>query len=192
MSSKPFIAARIPEELNQALNAHSEATRESRTQALMNALSQYLGVADIAADRPQASADSSSLLSRVIRLEEIVEQMQGANIVIEIDNNTDNDLASDNHANNKIVISTDNANPPKTEEERSQPALFVMTSDNPDNNNDNTGVEGAVSTKDLAEMTGMKVSTVKTRSNKGTTVEHNGIVYKPVSKGTRGYWWIPQ
>jgi hypothetical protein len=191
MSNKPFLAARIPEELNQALSTHSETTGESKTQALINALSQYLGVAHAAPDEAQVNSNPLSLLSRVARLEEIIEKMQGAEIVIEIDNDTDNGLERDDQADN-TVISLDNANPPKVEEERSQPALFVMTSDNLDNNNDNTITEGAVSTKDLAEMTGMKASTVKTRSNKGTTVEHNGIVYKPVSKGTRGYWWIPQ
>jgi hypothetical protein len=191
MSNKPFIAARIPEELNQALSTHSEATGESKTQALINALSQYLGVAHAAPDGAQVNSNPLSLLSRVARLEEIIEKMQGAEIVIEIDNDTDNGLERDDQADN-TVISLDNANPPKVEEERSQPALFVMTSDNLDNNSDNTITEGAVSTKDLAEMTGMKASTVKTRSNKGTTVEHNGIVYKPISKGTRGYWWIPQ
>jgi hypothetical protein len=191
MSNKPFIAARIPEELNQALNTHSETTGESKTQALINALSQYLGVAYAAPDGAQVNANPLGLLSRVARLEKIIEKMQGAEIIIEIDNDADNSLEREDQTDNS-VISLDNANPPKAEEERSQPALFVMTSDNSDNNSDNTIIEGAVSTKDLAEMTGMKANTVKARSNKGTTVEHNGIVYKPVSKGTRGYWWIPQ
>jgi hypothetical protein len=191
MSNKPFIAARIPEELNQALSTHSETTGESKTQALINALSQYLGVAYAAPDGAQVNANPLGLLSRVTRLEEIVEKMQGAETIINSDNDTDNGLKRDDQTDN-TVVNLDNANQPKLEAERSQPALFVMTSDNSDNDIDNTIIKGTVSTKDLAEMTGIKASTVKTRSNKGTTVEHNGIVYKPISKGTRGYWWIPQ
>jgi hypothetical protein len=192
MSSKPFIAARIPEELNQVLNAHSKTTGESKTQALINALSQYLEVAYIATDRPQASADSSSLLSRIIRLEEIIEQIQEAHVVIEIDNDIDNKSIPDARSDNNTVISHDNTNQPKTGEEEIQSALFSINLDNVDNSIDNKRPEGALSTKELAEMTGIKENTVKSKSQKETAIEHNGIAYKPISKGTRGYWWVPQ
>lgn len=187
MSNKPFLAARIPEELNQALSNHSETTGESKTQTLINALSQYLGVTYAAPDEVQASAHSLSLASRIARLEEIIEKIQGTEIVI----NTDNNLGCNDQIDNN-VINLDNASSPKAEEERSQPALFMMAPDNSDNNIDNKKKEEALSTKELAEKAGINSDTVKGRARKGTSIEHHGIIYNPVSKGTRGYWWVPQ
>jgi hypothetical protein len=55
-SQKPFLAARIPHSLESALESHVKSTGESKTQAIINALSAYLnwsenGGASNASDR---------------------------------------------------------------------------------------------------------------------------------------------
>ena len=73
--SKPFIAARVPEGLNEALEKHVEATGESRTTALINALSSYLKWSDSKEHKASSAVDRLSLLEkRVTALEEITKQ----------------------------------------------------------------------------------------------------------------------
>lgn len=70
MAARPFIAARIPEDLNLRLEEHSKETGETKTQALVNALAEYLG-APSKQEEPDALKD---LEQRVIALEDFMRE----------------------------------------------------------------------------------------------------------------------
>lgn len=97
--SKPFIAARVPEGLNEALEKHVNDTGENRTTAIINALSFYLKWSDSKETKPNSTVDRLSLLEkRVAALEDLTKPSQSTQasqmeLVIDSDN-TDN---SDNN-----------------------------------------------------------------------------------------------
>lgn len=93
--SKPFIAARVPEGLNKALDKHVEATGESRTTAIINALSSYLQWTKAEVDKTTSAGDRlSKLEAKVTELERLLKKSQKRKepeqLVIGQDNNTDN------------------------------------------------------------------------------------------------------
>jgi hypothetical protein len=117
MASKPFIAARIPENLNLKLEEHSKATGEGKTQTLINALSAYLGFAPDAESKENAGDRLSLLEKKVAELERILKEPQQISLLDtpvatkkktvskeKSDNKSDNNL--DNK--NSVVINTDN------------------------------------------------------------------------------------
>lgn len=75
MGAKPFIAARISEDLNQKLEEHSKITGESKTQALVNALTNYLG---ISVDRKEGVDDRLKILEqKIVALEDFTKEIKG-------------------------------------------------------------------------------------------------------------------
>lgn len=73
--ANPFVAARIPEDLNASLDAFAEASGVSRSAVLADALRAYLG----------AGNPALGLEARVQQLEEAVVAMRSANARICID-----------------------------------------------------------------------------------------------------------
>ena len=93
--SKPFIAARVPEGLNEALEKHVDATGESRTAAIINALSSYLKWAEAGVDKTISAGDRlSKLEEKVADLERLVKKgkkkKEPEQLVIGQDNTADN------------------------------------------------------------------------------------------------------
>ncbi|MBD0362295.1 MAG: hypothetical protein ICV55_05885 [Coleofasciculus sp. C3-bin4] len=71
---KPFIAARVPKGLYEALESHSEATGESKTEAIINALGAYLGWTNDKAEQISISDRLSLLENRVDQLEQVIKE----------------------------------------------------------------------------------------------------------------------
>lgn len=74
MASKPFIAARIPEDLSLKLEDYSKTTGESRTQIIINALSTYIGWSRSEDKGTAASGRLAALEQRVLELERLVKE----------------------------------------------------------------------------------------------------------------------
>lgn len=70
MTSKPFLAARIPEEISQALNEHCKTTGESKTTAVINALREYLWISSSKDEDSNASDRLATLEEKVAQLEQ--------------------------------------------------------------------------------------------------------------------------
>lgn len=77
MAAKPFIAARIPEDLNAKLEEHSKATGEGKTQVLINALSSYL---KFTSQNEEVAKDRLSILEK--RFAELEERFDGLERII--------------------------------------------------------------------------------------------------------------
>lgn len=207
MPDKPFIAARIPEELNHALNQHVEQSGESRTEALISALEQYLNLTP--SNRPQNKFTTTigSLEERIARLEEMILGKPESRSVIEPDNIIDNTpkdvyvlevcIESDN-ADNAInpshisniqssendVIKFDNIarGTEKNKGAEAQPSLFPTQPRKP---------EDPMSTKEIAKATGLSYEGAKSRHHQGKSITCNGIEYIS-KKNSRSTIWVPK
>lgn len=74
MVTKPFLAARIPEDLNTKLEEHSASTGESRTQAVINALAGYLNFTPESKNEESAGDRLSVLERKVAELESLLKE----------------------------------------------------------------------------------------------------------------------
>ena len=119
--ASPFFSGRIPQELYDRVDQHVKESGEGKTQILINALSQYLGVE---ISKPKSSSANTDLfLSELENLKErvsLLERSQSQQVVEPIkiaetphkqmsllDHTTDN---NDNNADNTVVVeSTDKA-----------------------------------------------------------------------------------
>lgn len=107
MPSKPFIAARIPELLNERLDSFVQETGSSRTQILVNALAAYLGISIEIPEHTRAVDRLADLEKRVAYLEGIIRQpVQGSIFdnkeVISNDKKSGiEEVKLDNHVDNK-------------------------------------------------------------------------------------------
>jgi hypothetical protein len=153
-SDKPFLAARIPYGLEQALETHVKSTNENKTQAIIKALSVYLKWSDEGSS-PNASDRLSKLERKVAELEKLLKTPKqtsflDAEAVIKKDINTDNKKEKP-EPKPKLPsaitedIKVDNITVPEFELKEEE-AAQLMTH------------------KELSELTGKKYSTVKARA----------------------------
>ena len=102
-ADKPFLAARVPASLNDALEAHAKSTGESKTDVLINALAAYIGWSEDKKLKASSSDRLSQLEKRVQDLEEAIYKPRQTSLlemstgeaqpeepVIDLDNNLDN------------------------------------------------------------------------------------------------------
>ena len=108
--SKPFIAARIPEDLNNALDKHANATGENRTTTIINALSSYLKWSSPEVKKTISAGDRLSLLEkRVKELEKLFQNNQKQqNIEKEPEKSQQLVIVSDNESDNTSKTEVDN------------------------------------------------------------------------------------
>jgi hypothetical protein len=207
MPDKPFIAARIPEELNHALNQHVERSGESRTETLISALEQYLNLTPSNKPQSKSATKIGSLEGRIARLEEMILGKPESHSVIETDNKIDN--ASEdaymleiciepNNADNTIdsssigniqnsennVIEFDNIvkDMEKDKGTEAQPSLFPTQPRRPGD---------PMSTKEIAQATGLSPEGAKSRHHQGKSITYSGIEYIAKKNG-RSTVWIPK
>ena len=160
-SDKPFLAARVPASLNDALEAHTKSTGESKTDALINALAAYLGWSEDNVTKSSSSDRLSLLEERVRKLEEVTykprqinlldikpSEPEPVNTVIISDNAEDNNLViiSDNAEDNSLVI----------EPNKPEPVEAVIEIDNEMDNEEEA--EEWLTTKEAFERYGKGVS----------------------------------
>jgi len=166
---KPFISARIPEAVNSAIDKRSEQTGESRTDILLNALSNYLEgdiKAPISVDERLSALEEEFAQFKT----ELASPIQ----TTLLDNNTDNnsDFGSTIHSHSTSTASKDSS----------------------DNNNDNkfeNRKEGEWTNKQL-EAVGISRSTVEGRMRKNQLpYTKNGVtVHRRLRKEKRGRYTI--
>ena len=157
---KPFIAARIPIGLEEALEKHTKATGESKTTALINALGSYVSWSQDEKAKPSSTDRLNLLEERVEKLEKLIQAPQQTSLlelkpVIETDNNTDNKLSE---------AETDNSDNKVIKEEK----LFTH--------------------KEVAEITGIPYNTVKKKPKANKTAEGNDRKFKPIRRGKISKW----
>jgi hypothetical protein len=98
-ADKPFLAARVPASLNDALEAHTKSTGESRTDTLINALAAYLGWSEDNVTRSSSSDRLSILEEKIRQLEEAIYKPRQTNLL---------DIKASQPEQVKTVISFDN------------------------------------------------------------------------------------
>ena len=106
--ASPFFSGRIPQELYDRVDQHIKESGEGRTQILINALSQYLG---IEISKPKSSNVNTDLfLSELESLKErvsLLERSQPKQLSLLSNDNSDNKLiTSDNKTNNSVMVLT--------------------------------------------------------------------------------------
>ena len=111
--ASPFFSGRIPQELYDRVDQHVKESGEGKTQILINALSQYLGVE---ISTPKSSSINIDLfLSELESLKERVELLERSQpkqlSLLSPDNTNDNklitnDTATDNKSDNSIMVLT--------------------------------------------------------------------------------------
>lgn len=102
---KPFLAARIPASLSEALEAHVKSTEESKTDVIINALSVYLGWSDNGATQINASDRLGRLEARLDELEKLVREPRQISLL----DSPEKPRVEEFH-NPKSVIKSDNRN----------------------------------------------------------------------------------
>lgn len=164
-AQKPFIAARIPIGLEEALERHTKSTGESKTAALINALAGYVGWSQDEKVKPSASDRLSLLEKRVEKLEQLIQAPQQTSLlelspVISDDNKTDKELSGTNFKNT-------------------------------DNNLDNNVINIEPMThKEFAALTGIKLETIRSKyKTQKPTVEWKGKIFEP-RKIEKGWRWF--
>lgn len=156
--AKPFIAARIPEALNKALEKHtSKKDGESRTEAIINALNAYLG-------QPLGIIENSPEVDRITDLEKRI---------VALEKKT-GEAIQGNLLDKDDVIKTDNQTKSK--------------SDKPVDSSDNKIDNSLLTHKQVAETTGMKYETVRSKYKTGNSMLVNGKTYTPTREQGNPRW----
>lgn len=84
MAIKPFIAARIPEDLHSKLEEHSAFTGEGKTQALINALAKYLNFTPESKNQESAGDRLSVLERKVAELESFLKEPKQISMALDV------------------------------------------------------------------------------------------------------------
>jgi hypothetical protein len=104
--ASPFFSGRIPQELYDHVEQHIQESGESKTQVLIDALSQYLGIET--SKSKASSVNKDLLLSELESLKErvsLLEKSQPKRLsLLSLDNNNDNNLITDD--NRVMVLAT--------------------------------------------------------------------------------------
>lgn len=164
---KPFVAARIPTELEAALAKHIEATRESKTEAIINALSAYVGWTPNSKDTNQQDR-LSQIEARLAEIERQLQIPQQTNLlklspVISLDNRQDSLDQKEENEN------TDNTENNVIKLENAPEKLF--------------------SHREVSDMTGMKYSTVRGRARgKNPIAEGKNRAFKAAKVNDEWKW----
>jgi len=120
MVTKPFLAARIPEDLNTKLEEHSASTGEGRTQVVINALAKYLNFTPESKSEESAGDRLSLLEKKVAELENLIKEPKQflplknnpsripTDLKITSDNVPDNAGQDESFENSQGVINLDN------------------------------------------------------------------------------------
>jgi hypothetical protein len=165
-SGKPFLAARIPEELDDLLQKHTESTGESRTDSLINALAAYLGWNNDEARKPANYDRLSWLEKRIDELEAEVYKPKQTNLldVVQAQESPTADVRS-------TVIKTDNKTDKRTKATGNRPKS-----------------PGVLNNRQISNLTGIDYEAVRSRFKRGDLIEHDGQAYAPVRQGGNCRW----
>ena len=183
---KPFIAARIPIGLEEALEKYTKSTGESKTAALINALASYIGWSKGEEAKPSANDRLSLLEERVKHLEKLIQIPQQTSLlelesVIKTDNKIDNNLseAETDNSDNKVI---------KTDQENIIDVVVNEHKESDNKDNDVITREKLFTHKEVAEITGIPYNTIRKRPKANKVAEGNGRKFKPTRIGKTSKW----
>lgn len=206
---KPFIAARIPIGLEEALEKHTKSTGESKTAALIHALGRYVGWSQDKEVKPSASDRLSLLEERVKKLEQLMQTPQQTSLLelshaIDDDNKVDKGLTvpkTDNSDNKVIEVDQENTIEALTPANNTDNTVIKnknqdkigdtsATVINADNKNDNKALQ-PMTHKEFAKLTGMNPETVRSKTKGGIAreVTWEGKKFKPQKIGKNWKWF---
>lgn len=168
--ASPFFSGRIPQELYDRVDQHIKESGEGKTQILINALSQYLGVE---APKPKPSNVNTDLfLSELENLKErvsLLERSQPKQLSL---------LSTDNTNDNKMITESRNDNNTVVSDNKLDNSIMILTS------------------KEVADLTGIPRRTFEDRYRAGklpmskngyTVIDHAG---KQTEKPFANLWKV--
>jgi hypothetical protein len=173
--AKPFIAARVPQRIEDKLNERVQKTGLGKTEIIVNALAEYLGCSIDVPEETRAvdrlivvEKELAELQNRVRALEKPIEktsapQIEGQRVLSFEALSADNTI--DNNSENIEAIT-------KITEE--------VTNTNSDNE--------PLTNRQISELTGFKLETVRTWHKKSISIEWEGKRFIPVKDGKRHKW----
>lgn len=177
MPEKPFIAARIPEDLNQALTQHVEESGLNRTEVIVNALVAYLKLPTSFTQGNKSSTRLDLLEERIVNLEKIAGiQNSTSNLIIESEKSSllKNYEEETNHEEIKILGTIKDCH--QREPEEVTLSLFDVNSEE-------------LTHKELSALTGISYNTIKSKIRaQGAEIKHDEKIYVPTKVGNKVYW----
>ena len=188
-AQKPFIAARIPIGLEEALEKHTKSTGESKTTALIHALANYVGWSQDKKQKPSANDRLSLLEERIEKLEKLMQTPQQTSLlelepVIDTDNKFDNKVQEPNSDNSDNTVN-------KADQEN---IIETLTNGNKEKEFDNTDnnvikEEKLFTHKEFSKLTGIKLETIRSKyKTKNPKVEWEGKTFEPKKFGKTWKW----
>jgi hypothetical protein len=186
--AKPFIAARVPQVIEDKLNDRVQESGLGKTEIIVNALAEYLGCS---IDVPE----DSRAIDRLVGVEEELTKLRNRIIALEkssnpaiqkellLDNNIVNEaditLKPEKSSKQEIVQNNDNITDKKSENTNRTDGPSDISSDNK-----------SLTHHEMSELTEMSFETVRGRYKKSTPIEWEGKQYNPVREGKRQKWQI--
>ena len=157
---KPFIAARIPIGLEEALEKHTKSTGESKTTALINALGNYLGWSQDGETKPSVSNRLNLLEERVEELEKLIQTPQQTSLL---------ELAPATNYNKNTK-----EYPTVTKNNNAEKARMIE--------------QKLFNHKEVAEITGIPYNTIRKNLKTDKIVEGNNKKFKLTRNGKTSKW----
>jgi hypothetical protein len=175
--AKPFIAARIPQTVADKLDERVKDSGQGKTDIIINALAQYLGCSIEVPEETQA-------VDRLIAVEKELTKLQNRVRALEKPIEKDPDLEIPGQRVLSFEASNiDNIVDNKTENTETRAETIKEATDISSDNN-------LLTHNQMAELTGMKFETVKSRHRKLIPIEWEGKQYNPIRDGKRQKWQI--
>jgi hypothetical protein len=175
--AKPFIAARIPQKIEDKLNEHIQKIGLGKTEVIVKALAEYLGCSIDVPEETQAVDRLVAVEKKLVELQERVRalekptektsapQIEGQRVLsfepLNIDNTVDN----------------------QTENTETTAEVIEKIND--------TGSDNSLLTnRQMTDLTGMKLESVRSRHKKSTSIEWQDKRYIPIKEGKYHKWQI--
>jgi hypothetical protein len=184
--AKPFIAARVPQRIEDKLNERVQETKLGKTEIIVNALAVYLGCSiDVpeethAVDRLVAvEKELSELKNRIAVLEKSSNPAIQKELLLDnnIVNEADKTLKPKKSSKQEIVQNNDNSTDKKAENTNRAGGSSDINSDNK-----------SLTHHEMSGLTGISFETVRGRYKKSTPIEWDGKQYNPIREEKRQKW----
>jgi hypothetical protein len=171
---KPFLAARIPYGLEQALETHVKSTNESKTQTIIKALSAYLKWSDEGSS-PNASDRLSRLEKKVAKLEELLKTPKQTSFLDAV-SVIKKDIIDDNNTENHSSVITENISNDNKE--------IIQ-----DSKLDKVSSARLLTHKELSELTGISNNSIKAKPrSKNKVIKWKGRSFEVIQVEEKWRW----
>jgi hypothetical protein len=175
--AKPFIAARIPHVIENKLNERVQASGLSKTEIIVIALAEYLGCSIDVPEETQA-------VDRLVAVEKKLAELQ--KLVRALEKPTEKTPPPEIEGQRVLSfepLNIDNTVDNQTENTETTAEIIREVSDISSDNN-------LLTHKQMAELSGMKLETVKSRYRREWTIEWQEKQYIPVRKDKLPRWQL--